>query len=134
MTLTQREVGYQLPPLVIEAVDAEKMKLMAAILRDPNPIHFDAERVRELGLGDRVVNQGPSNMSYLLNMVTRWSGGVPTLRSVAVRFLGNVFAGDRVECVGRVTAIDPESGLVTLEVAASVGDRPVLQGSVVVSD
>jgi len=133
VTLTQHEVGFELPPLVIEAVDEEKMKLMAAILRDPNPIHFDVEQVKALGLGDRVVNQGPSNMSYLLNMVTRWSGGVPTLRSVAVRFLGNVFAGDRVECVGRVTAVDPDAGLVTLEVAANVGDRPVLQGSVVVS-
>jgi acyl dehydratase len=133
MTLTQHEVGYQLPPLVIDAIDAEKMKLMAALLRDPNPIHFDVERVQELGMGDRVVNQGPSNLSYLLNMVTRWSGGVPTLRSVSVRFLGNVFAGDRLECVGRVTAVDTEAGLVTLDVAANVGDRPVLQGSVVVS-
>jgi acyl dehydratase len=133
MSPARHTVGEELPPLVIEAVDEEKMKLMAAILRDPNPIHFDVERVKELGMGDRVVNQGPSNMSYLLNMVTHWSGGVPTLRSVAVRFLGNVFAGDRVECTGRVTAVDADSGLVTLEVAAQVGDRPVLQGSVVVA-
>jgi acyl dehydratase len=131
VTRPPHEVGTELPPLVIEAVDPEKMKLMAAILRDPNPIHYDADRVKALGMGDRVVNQGPSNMSYLLNMVTRWSGGVPTLRSVAVRFLGNVFAGDRVECTGRVTAVDGD--LVTLEVAASVGERPVLQGTVVVS-
>jgi acyl dehydratase len=132
MTSIEYEVGHELPPLVIEAVDAEKMKLMAAILRDPNPIHFDVDAVKALGLGDRVVNQGPSNMSYLLNMVTQWSGGVATLQSVAMRFLGNVFAGDRLECSGRVTAIDPETGLVTLEVAATVGDRAVLQGSVVV--
>jgi hypothetical protein len=32
-----------------------------------------------------------------------------------------------------VTAVDTEAGLVTLDVAANVGDRPVLQGSVVVS-
>ncbi len=133
MTTLPYAVGHELPPLVIEAVDAEKMKLMAAILRDPNPIHFDAEQVKALGLGDRVVNQGPSNMSYLLNMVTQWSGGVPTLRSVAMRFLGNVFAGDRLECSGRVTAIDAEAGLVTLEVTATVAERAVLQGSVVVS-
>jgi acyl dehydratase len=133
MSLVRNEVGTELPPLVIASVDAEKMMLMAAILRDPNPIHFDAGHVRKLGLGDRVVNQGPSNMSYLLEMVTTWSGGVATLRSVAVRFLGNVFAGDRVECTGRVTAVDEDAALVTLEVEARVGDRPVLQGSVVVS-
>jgi acyl dehydratase len=131
MSLDGVAVGDELPALVIERVDADKMKLMAAILRDPNPIHYDAERVRELGMGDRTVNQGPSNMSYLLNMVTQWSGGVPTLRSVAVRFLGNVFADDRVECRGTVTAV--EAGQITLEVAASVGDRQVLAGTVVVA-
>jgi acyl dehydratase len=133
MTTAAYEVGQELPPLVIEAIDAEKMKLMAAILRDPNPIHFDVEEVKTLGLGDRVVNQGPSNMSYLLNMVTQWSGGVPTLRSVGMRFLGNVFAGDRLECTGHVTEVDADAGLVTLEVLASVGDRTVLQGSVVIT-
>jgi acyl dehydratase len=129
-TLAQIEVGKELPALVVESVDPEKMKLMAAMLRDPNPIHFDADSVRELGLGDRVINQGPSNLSYLLQMVTRWSGGVATLRSVAVRFLGNVFAGDRVECRGRVTAIDSDSRLVTLDVEALVDDRQVLNGTV----
>jgi acyl dehydratase len=131
MTLAAARVGDELPPLVIERVDADRMKLMAAILRDPNPIHFDAERVRELGMGEKTVNQGPSNMSYLLNMVTQWSGGVPTLRSVAVRFLGNVFADDRVECRGRVAAV--EAGLITLAVEAAVGDRQVLAGTVVVA-
>jgi acyl dehydratase len=133
MSLARVEIGEELPALVIERVDEDKMKLMAAILRDPNPIHFDADRVRELGMGEKTVNQGPSNMSYLLNMVTRWSGGVPALRSVAMRFLGNVFAEDRVECRGRVVAIDAEAGLVTLEVEASVGDRQVLAGTVVVA-
>jgi acyl dehydratase len=127
------EVGQALPALVIEAVDAEKMKIMAALLRDPNPIHYDSAQVKALGLGDRVINQGPINMSYLLNMVTQWSGGVPTLRSAAVRFLGNVFAGDRVECTGTVTAVDDAAGLVTLSVQASVAGRTALQGSVVVS-
>jgi acyl dehydratase len=127
------EVGTELPPLVIESVDAEKMKLMAAILRDPNPIHFDAERVRELGLGERVVNQGPTHLSYLLNMVTKWSGGVPTLRKVSVRFLGNVFAEDRVECRGRVAEVDQSAGEATLDVEARVDDRLVLQGSVVIA-
>jgi acyl dehydratase len=133
VTIADAQVGQELPPLVIDSVDPEKMKLMAAILRDPNPIHFDADQVRELGLGDRVVNQGPSNMSYLLNMVTRWAGGVAALRSADVRLLGNVFAGDRVECRGRVTEVDGDAGLATLDVEASVGEQAVLKGTVVVS-
>lgn len=133
MTLTDIKVGQQLDPLVIEAVDPEKMKLMAALLHDPNPIHFDVESVRELGMGDRVINQGPSNLSYVLNMVTRWSGGVQTLRSVEFRLLGNVFAGDRVECNGEVTDIDSEAGTVTVTVDAQVSGRPVVSGTVTVS-
>ena len=131
MTLLEVQAGQELPEVVIPAVDAEKMKLMAALLRDPNPIHFDVDSVRALGLGDRPVNQGPSNLSYLLDMVTRWSGGVPTLRQVSVRFLGNVFAGDRVVCRGRV--VDAVDGVVTLDVDARVGDRQVLQGAVTVA-
>jgi acyl dehydratase len=123
--------GHELPPLQIDAVDPEKMKLMAAILRDPNPIHFDAERVKELGLGDRVVNQGPATMSYLLNMVTRWSGGIGTLRSAEMRFLGNVFGGDRVSCRGTVVEVGP--GTVTVDVEATVEDRTVLKGTIVVA-
>ncbi|MCW2984335.1 MAG: protein dehydratase [Conexibacter sp.] len=131
MSLAVVKVGDELPGLTIESVDAEKMKLMAALLQDPNPIHFDADHVRALGMGDRPVNQGPTNLSYLLDMVMRWSGGVATLRRVAVRFQGNVFAGDRVVCAGRVTSV--ESGLVALDVRAVVDDRPVLEGSVVVA-
>ena len=131
MTLLEVQAGQELPEVVIPAVDAEKMKLMAALLRDPNPIHFDVDSVRARGLGDRPVNQGPSNLSYLLDMVTRWSGGVPTLRQVSVRFLGNVFAGDRVVCRGRV--VDAVDGVVTLDVDARVGDRQVLQGAVTVA-
>jgi acyl dehydratase len=125
-------VGERLPPLVIESVDAEKMKLMAALLRDPNPIHIDADSVRALGIGDRPVNQGPINLSYLLEMVMRWSGGAASIRHVAVRFQGNVFAGDRVECEGQVGEVDERSGEAVVEVTASVDGRPVLGGTVTV--
>lgn len=131
MTLAELEIGQELPELVISSVDPEKMKLMAALLRDPNPIHFDADSVRELGLGDRPVNQGPSNLSYLLQMVGRWAEDMTRIEDVAVRFLGNVFAGDRVVCRGQVAAVDADS--VSLEVEALVEDRAVLQGTVVVS-
>ena len=116
------EVGATLPTFVIDAVD-----------RDPNPIHIDGDSVRALGLGDRVINPGPTTVSYVLSMVTRWSGGVEALRLVQMRFLGNVFGGERVECGGVVTGVDRSSGTASLDVHATAGGRPVLQGTIVVA-
>lgn len=124
--------GQALEPLVVDSVDPQRMKTMAAILQDPNPIHYDASSVRALGMGDRVVNQGPINMAYLLNLVTRFAGDPRALRRFQVRFLGNVFAGDRVECRGAVTRVDERLGTVELELEAVVGDRPVLAGGATV--
>ena len=84
--------GDELAPLVIESVSSEAMKTVAALLHDPNPIHFDVAAVRALGLGDRPVNQGPSNMAYVVSMLARSAGGPERIRRLRVRFLGNVFA------------------------------------------
>jgi acyl dehydratase len=133
MRLSEVEVGTELAPFVVESVSAEKMKLMAALLRDPNPIHLDEEAVRRLGMGDRVVNQGPANQAYLVNMLLGFAGDPGGIRSVTVRFLGNVFAGDRVECHGRVTEVDADTGLVTVELEETVEGAPVMAGTAVVA-
>lgn len=97
--------GDTLPPWRVEAVSAEKMKTVAALLSDPNPIHFDVEAVRALGMGERPINQGPLNMGYVMNMLASFSGGHQNLRRFRVRFLGNVLAGDELEAGGVVTAV-----------------------------
>ena len=98
--------GQALPPHVIESVSPEPMKTMAAILDDPNPIHYDEASVRALGLGERPINQGPSNLGYLMEMLVGFAGSAERVRRVRVRFLGNVFAGQRVECSGSVTSVE----------------------------
>lgn len=100
--------GTTVPPLVVASVPVEAMKTVAALLHDPNPIHFDLDAVSALGMGDRQVNQGPTNMAYLVNMLTAWTGDSGCVRRLQVRFLGNVFAGDRVTAGGVVTAIRDE--------------------------
>ena len=100
------EVGQALEPFVIESVDPEPMKVMAAILDDPNPIHFDVAATKALGMGDHPVNQGPTNVTWLLESVQRFAGGPDKVRSFSVRFLGNVFGGERFEVTGEVTAVD----------------------------
>lgn len=105
------QVGTELPTRVVEQVDVADMKTMAALLQDPNPIHWDPTSTRALGMGDRTVNQGPTNMAYVMNMLVAWVGNDPSrLRGITLRFMANVFNGDRVEAGGRVTAVREVNG------------------------
>ena len=97
--------GDALPPFVIETVSADAMKEWAVFLADPNPIHLDVEVVKAKGLGDKVINQGPINVAYLMNMLAlAFPGG--RIDAMDTRFLDNVYAGDRIEAVGRITAVE----------------------------
>jgi acyl dehydratase len=101
-------VGDQVPEWRVASVSSERMGLLAAILRDPNPIHWDRAEVAKRGLGDRLINQGPINVAYVCNALAAWAG--PTsLRSLTVRFTANVFDGDEVVAGGVVTAVEPGS-------------------------
>lgn len=120
------EVGTQIPPFVVESVPTEPMKTMAFVLRDPNPIHWDESAVRAVGLGEKVINQGPTNQAYIVNALIRWLGDPTALRSINVRFRGNVYAGERVEAGGEVTAI--EDGIATCDVWLDGPNGRVIQG------
>lgn len=129
-------VGDLLPGVEL-TISAEKMKTAAALLADPNPIHFDAEAVRALGLGDQPVNQGPLNMAYIMNMLANFSGSHDRLRHFEVRFLANIFAGDRVRTSGTVIRVEPSANGEELEVECSVAlavvdGRQVLSGTATV--
>lgn len=121
-------VGDPIPAWSVASVSAEKMKTVAALMRDPNPIHYDVAAVASLGLGDRVINQGPTNMAYIVNALLAWSGDVSALRRLTCRFHANVFAGDRLVASGVVTGVRHEDA--SVEVSCDVwldrdGDRVV---------
>ena len=126
-------VGDELPRLAIESVDAEKMKTMAALLADSNPIHWDVDTVKELGMGDQPVNQGPNNLGYVMNMLGDWAGGAERIQQIRVRFLDNVFAGDRLEAGGTVTAIGDDGNVECDIWLARDGTHPVLAGTATLS-
>jgi acyl dehydratase len=126
--LEQIAVGQQLPPFVADA-DAQRMKTVAALLNDPVPLHFDVAAVEALGYGNRVINQGPITVSFLLESVSRFAGGHHNLRRFEVRLLGSVYAGEQVHCGGSVIAVDPEGPSAELELEARVAERPVLAAS-----
>jgi acyl dehydratase len=103
------QVGDAIPDWVMESVSAERMRTMAAILRDPNPIHWDRDAVAALplNLGKRTINQGPLGLSYIINMLHAWSGP-ESLRRIKMTFPQVVLDGERVTAKGRVSAIDSD--------------------------
>jgi len=105
-------VGQEIPERIIDFVDPARMKTLSALMRDPNPIHWDRAAVAELGLGDRTVNQGPSNIAYVISMLGKWAGGIDRVSKYRFRFMGNVFEGDRLRASGAVTEVtDSPAGL-----------------------
>lgn len=115
-------VGDALPPWRIESVSPQNMRRLAETLRDPNPIHLDPSAVAKLGLGDRVINQGPANLAYIINML---HAALPAaqLLQLDARFLANVFGGDAVEAGGRVTAVGEGGKRITCDTWLNVDGR-----------
>ncbi len=100
-------VDQEIPEWVMESVSAERMKTMAAILRDPNPLHWDREAVAAipLGLGKRTINQGPLGLSYMVNMLHAWAGP-GCIKRLKMTFPQVVLDGERVVAKGLVTSVD----------------------------
>jgi acyl dehydratase len=128
------EVGASIPTWTMEHVDAARMKTMAAILRDPYPVHWDPSSNERLGLGGRVINQGPLNLSYIVNMLHAWSGPA-SVRRLTVAFARPVLDGDTVMAAGTVTAIDTVDGerRATCEVWLEREGEKVVTGTAVVA-
>ena len=117
-------VGTEFPHYDVGIVDAENMKTMAVLLQDPNPIHWDVRAVGRLGLGYKPINQGPNNMAYVVNALVSWFGGIEKFRNLKIRFIANVYAGDRLTVVGSITGVDEfeDDVLATCDVQLLRGD------------
>lgn len=133
--MTPPVVGDPVPPLRIDAVEADKIRIMALVLRDPNPIHYDLDAVRAAGLGDREVNQGGVTMGYVVDMLMAWAGARAAVRRVDCRFSANVVAGDAVDVGGTVTAVREVDGerLVDCEVWADCAGTRAIGGTATVA-
>lgn len=122
--MTRPSVGDPLPEWVLEEVTPQRMQVMAAVLRDPNPIHWDRAELVARGLPPRLINQGPINLGYVTNMLEAWAGR-GAIRRLEARFTSNVLEGDRVRAGGSIVAVrsDDRGPLVDCEVWLDVDGR-----------
>ena len=121
-------IGTDIPTLTINTVDESRMKTMAALLRDPYPVHWDHEANKQIGIGNKVINQGPLNLSYIANMLIYWQG--PTcIKRLKAKFLKPVIGGDTVIAGGKVLEIlDDASSLVNCDIWLSRDQQTVVSG------
>ena len=122
-------VNDPIPEWVMEEVSAERMRTMAAILRDPNPLHWDRDAVAALplDLGHRTINQGPLGVGYLVNMLHAWAGP-GCIRRLVMRFPQVVLDGERVVARGTVIALQSagEQQTATCAIRLEHAERGVL--------
>lgn len=124
-------VGSALTPFRVGSVSPDVMRDWAQFLHDPNPIHLDEAAVRAKGLGERVINQGPCNLAYIISMLqAALPGGA--LDSLDIRYVNNVYAGDAVEAGGTIIALTPQAegtGCVCEIWLRAEGRGPVITGT-----
>ena len=101
-------VGDAIPPFRMEPVTPERMKTVAAIFRDPFPVHWDREATRAMGFEGRLLNQSPINLGYVINMLMDWAGP-SCVKRIRTEFPQPVFDGDSVCAGGRVMALANEA-------------------------
>lgn len=127
--------GDEIPEWVMPEVSAARMRTMAAILRDPNPVHWDASLVEDLGFGRRTINQGPLGLSYMINMLHAWTGP-RSIRRIIMRFPEVILDGDSVIARGKVTAVRTSGGerLADCDIWLDrKGSKPPLEGTATVA-
>ena len=132
--LARVRAGDEIPPWTMPAAEPARMRTMAALLRDPYPVHWDREANAALGLPGRVINQGPLNLGYIVNMLLAWAGP-SCVRRLTVSFGRPVLDGDRVTAQGRVTSVVEHDGerLATCEFWLERDGEHVVTGTAIVA-
>jgi len=101
----------------VEDLRGDNMKLIAALLQDPYPPHYNPRRAEELGYPG-LLNQGPANLAYILQPIVRELGAPSDLASFDMRFHDMVFEGETVTATATVEEKTPadDGGLVEFSV------------------
>jgi acyl dehydratase len=100
-------IGDDIPEWDMPSVKRERMRTMAAILRDPNPVHWDDTSTGRYGFEGKTINQGPLGLSYMVNMLHDWAG-TTSIRRFIMTFPQAVLSEDHVIARGKVTGLRTE--------------------------
>jgi acyl dehydratase len=101
--------GTEITPYVMGEIEMERVHAVMEVMRDVNPVHDDVSLVEKRGLRGPV-NQGPANLSYVVNMLHAWAGPDLFLERFDFTFREVVIPGDVVTARGTVVSEEQVEG------------------------
>ncbi|MDO5710279.1 MAG: MaoC/PaaZ C-terminal domain-containing protein [Micrococcales bacterium] len=117
-----------MPPLRV-SVDRARLVHYAGASGDRNPIHWDVDFAKGVGLPD-VIAHGMFTMGAAAECVSAWCGDPGRIVSYGTKFVGMVVVprdlGAVVEVSGKVTAVDVDAQLATVELTVTSQGRKIL--------
>lgn len=117
-------VGDSLPDRPGPDITKVRIRMVMDVMDDVNPVHIDEALVAQMGLRG-LVNQGPCNLAYMINMLVAWTGDPDCVQRLQVRFHNLVVPGDNTIAGGRVRAINKD-GSVDCDVWLKLADGTVM--------
>lgn len=102
-----------------ESISEKEIKMMTAITRDPNPIHYDHRMVESMGLPG-LINQGASNLSYFIQAMNELTDSPRDIFDIEVRFRNQVYAGDSLESTITIDEVRTTDGTRIGELSGTV--------------
>ncbi|MGJ7517953.1 MaoC/PaaZ C-terminal domain-containing protein [Pseudomonas baetica] len=102
------QVGFELPPLTLPAINRTTLALYAGASGDHNQVHIDLDFARKARQPD-VFAHGMLSVAYLGRLLTAWVSQ-QQIRSLAVRFTGITQLGHIPTCHGKVIELFEVAG------------------------
>jgi acyl dehydratase len=121
-------------PAQATVVSPMQMFFFSAATYNGHRIHYDRPWATDVEGYRDIVVQGPLQVALIVRMVTDWIGGRGRLINLSVRNSDSAFAGDELNCSGRVVGRrrDNDLDLVDLEVRCETGTRLLVGGTATV--
>ena len=123
------KVGDQLPEKVYPLTRQDLVNY-AGVSGDLNPIHWDDEIARMVGLEDGAIAHGMLTMGIGGGYVTEWVGDPAAVTEYNVRFTSfvtvpNDGVGTELVFNGRVKSVDPETKSIVIAISATAGGKKI---------
>ncbi len=129
--ISEVAVGDELPVMIKRPTRAQ-LFLYSAASHNPHRIHYDRAYAEWEGHADILVH-GPLQGAWLTQYLTDWIGPAGRLISVSWQNRASALPEQDLEFHGRVTAVDPDTRQVSVEVWEQTSSgQPLMPGEAVV--